>query len=228
MSKTQKESFILYKDFYQAIKHLDDVTLGKLFKALYEYQVYQTEPDQASVVYLPFAFFKNQFRVDDKKYQAIVDRNRNNGKKGGRPPEGKNETQKSQPVKDKPKKPDTVTDTVTVTGTVTGTGTVKDTDTKKIALPFSSEKFSTAWLLWKDYKKKQFRFTFKSSLSELTALKKLNDLANGDEVTALLIMENSVAQGWKGFFKLDNQGKAKGQPVNSEYINELKTRLGYE
>ena len=224
MSKTKKESFILYKDFYQAIKHLDDETLGKLFKALYEYQVYETEPDQASVVYLPFAFFKNQFRVDDKKYQAIVERNRNNGKKGGRPPEAKNETQETQPDKKKPIKADTGTGTVTGTGT----GKVTDTDTKIIALPFSSEKFSTAWRLWKEYKKDQFRFKYKTSLSEQTALKKLSELANGDEATALMIMENSVAQGWKGFFKLDNQGPAKGQPVDAEYINELKNRLGYE
>jgi len=217
MIKTKKESFILYKDFYQAIKHLDDKTLGQLFRSLYEYQVYDVEPEQKSPVYLPFAFYKNQFHVDQKKYDKVVERNRTNGAKGGRPPK---ETQETQRVKEQPKKAGTDTGTGTVTDTVTDT----DTDIKEIVLPFSSEKFSTAWRLWKAYKKDVFKFQYKGPISETTALKKLYDLAQGDENSALLILENSVGNGWKGFFKLDKD-QAKGGQVDSEYINELKARL---
>ena len=217
MIQTKKESFILYKDFYQAIKHLDDKTLGQLFRALYEYQVYDTEPDQTSPVYLPFLFYKNQFSVDNKKYQAVIDRNRNNGAKGGRP---RIETQKTQTVKEQPKKADTDTDTDTDTVNVTDTVN----DKKKIVLPFSSEKFSIGWRLWKEYKSDQFKFKYKNTIGESTALKKLFELSNGDENTALLILEQSVGNGWKGFFQLD-KSKVKGGQVDASYINELQNRL---
>ena len=32
---------------------------------------------------MAFEFFKNQFEIDELKYQGIVERNRNNGRKGG-------------------------------------------------------------------------------------------------------------------------------------------------
>jgi len=219
MSKTKKESFILYKDFYHAVKHMDDETLGKLFRAIHEYQIDDQEPEKDNPAYVPFMFYANQFRVDNKKYQAIVDRNRKNGAKGGRPPEEKNETQETQPDKKKPKKADTGT------GTGTGTDTGKDKDKTKIVLPFSSEKFSTAWDLWKQYKKEQFRFNYKTAITEQTALKKLAQLSKGDEATALLILEQSVGNGWAGLFELKESPGAKGPGVDQEYIDELKSRL---
>jgi len=222
MSKTKKESFILYKDFYHAIKHLDNETLGQLFRHLHEYQIDSIEPEKDSPAYVPFMFYANQFRVDEKKYQAIVERNRNNGLKGGRPP-GKNtdpvETQRTQTDKRKPKVPDTVNDTGN------DTGNDNDNDKTKIVLPFSSEKFSTAWGLWKQYKKEQFNFNYRSAVTEQTALKKLVEYSENDEATALLILEQSVGNGWAGLFSLKEKPKAQGHGVDQEYINELNERL---
>ncbi len=223
MNKTKKESFLLYKDFYHAVKHLNDETLGKLFRSLHEYQIEGIEPEKENPAYVPFMFYSNQFRVDDKKYQAIVERNQRNGAKGGRP---KSETQETQTVKTKPKKADTVTGTVTGTDTGTGKETVKE-KTKKIVLPFSSEKFSTAWELWKKYKKDQFKFSYRSAVTEQTALKKLAELSKGDQKTALLILEQSVGNGWAGIFELKEKTKQRGQApgVDADYMNELNQRL---
>lgn len=99
-----KESFLIYKSFYEPIKFLDDEKLGKLFRAIFEYQINKIEC-QDMEIRMAFEFFKNQFRLDDEKYQKIVERNKENGKKGGRPKQ--NEENPKNPVGlKKPKKAD--------------------------------------------------------------------------------------------------------------------------
>lgn len=84
---------------------------------------------------------------------------------------------------------------------------VKDNDKVKeiVTLPFESENFVKYWNLWKDYKKKQYKFTYATPQSEQAALKDLVKLANGIEDTAIKIIEQSFAKGWKGFFELKNE-----------------------
>lgn len=74
-----------------------------------------------------------------------------------------------------------------------------------VTLPFESENFLKYWNLWKDYKKKQYKFTYATPQSEQAALKDLVKLANGIEDTAIKIIEQSFAKGWKGFFELKNE-----------------------
>ena len=80
-----KESFVIYKAFYEPISELSDEDLGQLFRYIFLYQINQIEPPNTSRVYMAFQFFKNQFRLDNKKYLVVVNRNKNNGLKGGRP-----------------------------------------------------------------------------------------------------------------------------------------------
>lgn len=79
-----KESFVIYKAFYSPISELSDEDLGRLFRWLFQYQINGNEPTNTDRVYMAFQFFKNQFRLDDEKYQKVVNRNKNNGLKGGR------------------------------------------------------------------------------------------------------------------------------------------------
>ena len=46
----------------------------------------------------------------------------------------------------------------------------------EIKLPFDSEIFTNAWTEWKQYKKDQFKFTFKNQKSEQASLMNLNNL----------------------------------------------------
>lgn len=108
----QKDSFILYKSFYEPLKMLSDKQLGKLFKAIFEYQINDcigVDPD----IQMAFAFIKNQMDLDNVKYQEKVRKNKENGQRGGRPPKkditidkpnGFNETQKSERLFTEPKK----------------------------------------------------------------------------------------------------------------------------
>lgn len=76
---------------------------------------------------------------------------------------------------------------------------------KKLILenPFSDQ-FLKTWVHWKDYKKKEFRFMFKSIESEQASLNELVKVSGGDEKTAMEIISQSMANGWKGLFKLKN------------------------
>lgn len=77
-----KDSFIIYKSFYKPISKLSDKQLGRLFRAIFEYNisgVVSVEED----IEMAFEFFKNQFDIDESKYQGKVERNRENGRRGG-------------------------------------------------------------------------------------------------------------------------------------------------
>lgn len=88
--------------------------------------------------------------------------------------------------------------------------TESETETEVAALPWDSLDFKKWWSNWKKYKKEQHRESYKSTLTEQAALKKLSELSEGDEMLALKIIEESIAQGWKGLFPL----KKKAQQNN--------------
>jgi hypothetical protein len=85
-----------------------------------------------------------------------------------------------------------------------------------VILPFESENFYNYWSLWKDYKHKQLNFKFKTPQSEQASLKDLVTLSKGDEQTAIKIIEQSMAKGWKGLFALKNENYATGTSQGSK------------
>ena len=93
-----------------------------------------------------------------------------------------------------------------------GTGTINGNESKDeivIILPFQTENFNQLWTLWKDYKKKEHKFNYKTPQSEQAALKQLSELSGNDERKATEIVHQSMANGWKGFFDLKDQPKGK-------------------
>jgi len=77
----------------------------------------------------------------------------------------------------------------------------------KVKLPFESENFIKWWDTWKQYKKEQFNFKYKSATSEQAALKKLSTDSGGIESSAISIIEESIAQGWMGLFKQNGESE---------------------
>jgi len=80
-----KESFLLFKSFYEPTKHLSKTHKGELYEAIFEYQINAIEPKKESLIYPFFLFFKNQFRLDELKYGKRIKANKANGLLGGRP-----------------------------------------------------------------------------------------------------------------------------------------------
>lgn len=73
-----------------------------------------------------------------------------------------------------------------------------------IELPFNTIEFSNKWNEWKDYKKSQHKFVFKTGATEKTSLNQLVTLSGNDSQIAVKIIDQSIASGWKGFFELKN------------------------
>lgn len=92
----ERESFVLYKSFYAPIAGLTDEQLGRLFRAVFQWQITgKADRDRDEVVNMALAFITNQFRIDNEKYLERCEMNRANGMLGGRP-------KKNQSVIEKP------------------------------------------------------------------------------------------------------------------------------
>ncbi len=92
MADNEKKSFILYKSYYKSVESLTMEERGKLFTAIFEYQIDgKVITPLSPLCSMAFSFIQSQFEIDKNKYLDIVERNRANGSKGGRP---KNNTKK--------------------------------------------------------------------------------------------------------------------------------------
>jgi hypothetical protein len=84
--------------------------------------------------------------------------------------------------------------------------------------PFS-DKFVPIWELWKSYKWEAFKFRYATEMSQQAAINELVELSEGDEKTAEKIINQSMANNWKGLFALKTLkvlpgGKSK--PANTD------------
>lgn len=111
---TGKDSFILYTKYVHVARKLSDEMAGKLYKMILEY-VNDTDPQTDDLVLdLLFEPIKQDLKEDLRKWEAVCERNRENGKAGGRPRKAENNpenpvgylgTQKTQTNPLEPKKP---------------------------------------------------------------------------------------------------------------------------
>ncbi len=94
---------------------------------------------------------------------------------------------------------------------------VKESKVKesKVIIPFDNDEFIQVWDFWKKYKKEQFRFTYKP-IGEQGALSKIYELSGKDARKAMLIIKQSIQNGWVGLFEL--KGKFKTEEYDREKI----------
>lgn len=161
-------------------------------------------------------------RLEDEreKRAAFKKKQSENGKKGGRPKKPKPKLNPNNNQSISQKKPledeDEIEDEIE--------------PKNEIKLPFDSKKFRSLWDDWKEYKKDEFKFKYKSPKSEQAALTALNGLAKGSELTAIKIINKSLENGWKGFFELQNSKNDKSstriapEPVRGRAFGSLKQK----
>jgi hypothetical protein len=89
--------------------------------------------------------------------------------------------------------------------------------------PFDTPEFFAAWNLWKEYKRQQFRFTFKGNISEQAALKKLATLAAGDVRQAIFLIQNAIQNNWQGIYEAKQSSQSSGDLT--DYKQELAERM---
>jgi hypothetical protein len=77
----------------------------------------------------------------------------------------------------------------------------------KLENPFG--KNFTDWDGWKTYKHKEHREKYKAVETEQAAINKLFELSRGDPAAARAIIQQSIANRWKGLFEIKNHGATK-------------------
>jgi predicted transcriptional regulator len=73
-----------------------------------------------------------------------------------------------------------------------------------------------AWKLWKQFKKEQFKTSYKN-IGELAAINKLIKISGGCFDTQFKIINQSIENGWKGLFELKEKAATKSESIISEY-----------
>lgn len=150
-------------------------------------------------------YFQNRMEEEIQKRLHFLDTRYFNGKKGGRPIKANRKPNKKPNSKAKQNLPE------------------------DININENINRIDNEWLRWKKFKADEFNFKYKSQISEDAAKKELINLAGNNEETAINIIEQSIANGWKGFFKLKTNGTNKsGGATNQELTNLLADRLGVE
>lgn len=117
MENNVKKSFVMYTEHYDLVRDLSNPEKGWLFDAICLHamgsDVHGTPPSGEAL--MAFKFISKQMDRDCDKYEKFLEKQRDNGKKGGRPklnPEVSEETQKTQAFFGKPKKAYNVDDNV--------------------------------------------------------------------------------------------------------------------
>lgn len=193
-----RDSFIFYRSFYEALEDLPSKNQLEVYKAIANYSLNFSEINLSGLSKTIFTLIKPQLDANNQRFK--------NGSKGGRPNQTETET--------KPKNNQTETKTKANKNVNVNVNDNKNVnDNVNIVYPFESETFFKFWDLWKDYKKNEHRFTYKTTLSEQAALKQLGEISNQDETTAIKIIETSIANGYKGLFTLKNN--ANGNDTRS-------------
>ena len=97
-----KNSFVIYHNYRDTLEDLTDEQVGKLFRAIFDYEIDKKEPNFNGELKIAFRFIKKDLDLNNDKYESICERNRKNGQKGGAP-KG-NQNARKQPKQ--PKQPD--------------------------------------------------------------------------------------------------------------------------
>ena len=80
-----KDSFIFYRDWLDGLKGLDVTTRLELLEAIINYGLDGKEMELSAMAKAVFGFIKPQLDRNADKYEQMCERNRANGRKGGRP-----------------------------------------------------------------------------------------------------------------------------------------------
>jgi hypothetical protein len=94
----------------------------------------------------------------------------------------------------------------------------------EIVFPFNSEKFLSTWKIWKDYRK-EIKKPIKGIISEQAALKNLSEISGLDEITAIKIIEQSMANNWQGLFELNIKNNGKQVDKDEEYLRRCREAI---
>ena len=93
---TEMTYICMYLDCVPTLELLSDAARGKLLMAMLHYAATGEEPVLTGNIRYVWPTFRSQIDRDQEKYRARCEKNRINGRKGGRPPKKPKGFEKSQ------------------------------------------------------------------------------------------------------------------------------------
>lgn len=180
----KRDSILFYRSFYDAVKALPKKHQLAAFESIIEYGLNGVEPDGDGVISAIFALIKPQVDANNRRF-INGSKGAEHGVKGGRP--RKEQEQGQKPKQSKQTKPK-----------------------QGVSLEFiKDENFRKVVSVWLDYKK-SIGSSYKTQASTEAMARKLWSMANGNIQAAMAIVDQSIANNWKGLFELkekQNNGK---------------------
>lgn len=86
----------VYRDFIEVAKELNDDERGRLFLAIMQYANGEEVPPLQGAEKIAFVVLRSQIDRDDAAHDEYIEKQRENGKRGGRPKKGKPDKQQPQ------------------------------------------------------------------------------------------------------------------------------------
>jgi hypothetical protein len=192
-----KKSFILYADLIETVGFLDDENLGKLFRAILQFQNGQT-PEIPENLKFGFEFLKLQFQRDSEKYSNEVEKRRLAGIKSGEARKLKSEQERTKRTHVQFVEQDEQERTKR-------TDNVNDTDNDIISSLRSEINLNDdLWSKFLEHRKKlKSPATLEAQKLSLEKLKRWKEQGHDIEQ----IIKDSIENGWKGLFEPKDKPK---------------------
>lgn len=186
-----RKYFCAYHSLLDTTKRLNDAEFGRLMRAAIEYSATGEPPTLGGRELLMWDMVAWQIDRDLEKYNSFVEKQSENGKKGGRPK--KEETQKTQAFSEKPKKAKT-----------------KEKENKRPTV--SKPPLSPLEQAVEDFKvhRKAMEKPMTPHAVELM-LSRLDQMAPGDDDRKIAMLHQSIERGWVGVFDLKESGDLKSE-----------------
>ena len=194
----ERKSFMVYLDWEDECSDLTDEEQIQLVHAAFQYVRNGEEPTFSErAVRIAWIHIKKSLDMDADRYEAKCEQNRINGKKGGRPK--KEETEKANGFFKNPKKP--ITD---------------------IRYPITDNPYPITDNPIKEFENEKLDQTFKeylryrnvgSDMEKEKIKQQLVLVGNTNEDDMIKILDQSMANGWKGLFPLSRYTSGGKKPI---------------
>lgn len=219
-----KGSFVFYTEYREHLSMLPPEQVGELMFALMDYQETGEVPDlpKGSALAMCFSFIKKRMDKDNSKYEERCERNRSNGKKGGRPTKetdnSETEENPTEPKKaDNDNEYDNDSDNEEYIHTPTKARACAHAEVGKPRKKSEPVKYSDDPELNDAIVEFiKFRKDIKKPMSDRAITLMMNKLESlsHDKHEQVQILNQSIMQGWTGLYALKDDGKSRGQPRN--------------
>ena len=188
----QRESFILYKSFFEPIAKFTDEQLGRLFRAIFQWQI-DGRSNPESDIEVAFGFFVNQFRIDNDKYLERCEKNRENANLRWQMRADANGCER---IQTDAKDADNDNENVNENGLVEHSNNRRENKRKTdeedpLVLPYNDQEFVDTW----NELIKQPKWRNKPTSALKLALKQLSQF---NAEFAVVLMENAIAGNYQG------------------------------